>query len=163
AKTTVKEHSFFKDINWEDVEQGLLQPPFFPEVGDSFAADNKNFGHFQESVDDHAPYVPPENGQDCFSQWEEHTDLREEALQLAKELAEKRLRDKQLAKEFEAQELQRLEELHRRKAEELPAADRLQVDVKLAAAPTLLDSKPAAGLKTRVAGPETEKPCCELQ
>eukprot|EP00933_Yihiella_yeosuensis_P063971 TRINITY_DN67260_c0_g1_i1.p1 TRINITY_DN67260_c0_g1~~TRINITY_DN67260_c0_g1_i1.p1 ORF type:complete len:445 (+),score=134.71 TRINITY_DN67260_c0_g1_i1:62-1396(+) len=170
VKTSPKEHAFFKEINWDDVDNGRMEPPFLPEVESATSVDEKNFSKVDDSVDDGAVYTPPADKEDCFSAWIEAKPFREEALALAKSLAEERQLQKKEAEEREAAERARQEEEHRKKLEaqmnkmqgDSGAQKKAAVAAGTTTAGTLLQAPPEGCCK-KPAGQKTQAACCSVQ
>ena len=56
----VKDHAFFENINWQDIEQKRVQPPFKPEI--LYDTDTQNFD--QEFTDENLELTPPPDNLD---------------------------------------------------------------------------------------------------
>jgi len=116
---SIREHQFFKDVDWEAVNAGALQPPWRPQVRNA-DEDTSLFDHFEESSGTAKSSGPVVEDTGLFDKWAERVDMREEALALAQELREaheKKRADLQKMKDAEEarmKELQRLDDEQKR-------------------------------------------------
>lgn len=144
----LRDHAFFKELNFDDLEAGKIPPPWRPGDGEEKSMENdlSRFGEYDESdVVANAPYTP--NG-DPFESWSSRNNFREEALNLAQQLRDAREKKRAELKQAQDEEQRRLDELQMEEDRKL-ATDK----TKDTTAKPMLNSK-----KTEDA--EKEKPCC---
>ncbi|CAK0823782.1 unnamed protein product [Prorocentrum cordatum] len=79
----VKDHALFKGVNWNDVAQGVITPPFRPNTNDS-DTDISCFQQFEES--DAAARASAVDDDEVYADWETRNSFEDEARQKAADL-----------------------------------------------------------------------------
>lgn len=133
-KTDIYGHAFFKDICWEDVHMGKLEPPWLPgskgsngtHADDGNAIDMTLFDKFEESDNADNAGAKSMTGSALlnggvsdvsYKDWEKRVSFRNEAVQLARDMESARLKRKRAEQEADEAEQRKIDEHHRRQKE----------------------------------------------
>mmetsp|Transcript_2782 Transcript_2782/g.7467 ORF Transcript_2782/g.7467 Transcript_2782/m.7467 type:complete len:436 (-) Transcript_2782:119-1426(-) len=114
---SIRQHKFFNNIAWDDVDAGRLEPPWTPGIsGDIF--DTSLFERFEESAGGAggigsctASQFLAQGDADPFTKWNEVKNIRTEALAAAQEKEERRQKreeEKKAAQRAEAADIERI-------------------------------------------------------